>query len=90
MHFNNDLAVTSLPHARGPEWPSYMKFAGRRHAFPDRGFGGVQWHNTPAIACTGWHGAVDTRAMTLVFNIGDRARLPWRFYGATRSVLARI
>ncbi|TMV58459.1 hypothetical protein FGG78_36400 [Thioclava sp. BHET1] len=28
--------------------------------------------------------------MTRVFDIGDRARLPWRFYGASRSVLARL
>jgi len=28
-------------------------------------------------------------AMTMVFDIGDHDRLPWRFYGATRSILAR-
>ncbi|MDP4031711.1 MAG: hypothetical protein Q8P60_02460 [Pseudorhodobacter sp.] len=30
-----------------------------------------------------------TPAMTRFFDIDDRARLPWRFYGATLSVLAR-
>jgi hypothetical protein len=29
------------------------------------------------------------RDMATVLNIGDHARLPWRFYGATRSILAR-
>jgi hypothetical protein len=28
--------------------------------------------------------------MALVFNLGDRARLRERFYGATHSVLARL
>jgi hypothetical protein len=28
-------------------------------------------------------------AMTPVFDIDDHARLPWRFFGATRAVLAR-
>jgi len=27
--------------------------------------------------------------MTRFFDIDDRARLPWRFYGAQRSVRAR-
>ncbi|RBI85551.1 hypothetical protein DRV85_07370 [Rhodosalinus halophilus] len=27
--------------------------------------------------------------MTRVFDMDDRARLPWRFFGAARSVLAR-
>jgi hypothetical protein len=27
--------------------------------------------------------------MIRYFNIGDRARLPWRFHGGCRSVLAR-
>ncbi len=26
--------------------------------------------------------------MTVLFDIGDRARLPWRFFGASRAVLA--
>jgi len=26
--------------------------------------------------------------MTRVFDMDDRARLPWRFYGATFSILA--
>lgn len=29
-------------------------------------------------------------AMTPVFDIDDHARLPWRFFGATRAVLARL
>ncbi|ARE41251.1 hypothetical protein RGUI_3110 [Rhodovulum sp. P5] len=29
-------------------------------------------------------------AMKRVFDMDDRARLPWRFYGATHSVLARL
>jgi len=28
--------------------------------------------------------------MERVFDMDDRARLPWRFYGATLSVLARL
>ncbi len=28
--------------------------------------------------------------MTLVFDMDDRARLPWRFFGATHSILARL
>ncbi|MFP4240056.1 isopropylmalate isomerase [Rhodosalinus sp.] len=27
--------------------------------------------------------------MSRLFDMDDRARLPWRFYGAARSVLAR-
>jgi len=27
--------------------------------------------------------------MMRFFDIGDRARMPWRFYGATVSILAR-
>jgi len=28
--------------------------------------------------------------MQQVFDMDDRARLPWRFYGAARSILARL
>jgi len=28
--------------------------------------------------------------MTRVFDMDDRARLPWRFYGALKSVLAGL
>jgi len=28
--------------------------------------------------------------MDRFFDMDDRARLPWRFYGATRAVLARL
>jgi hypothetical protein len=28
--------------------------------------------------------------MIRVFDMDDRARLPWRFFGAQRSVLARL
>jgi len=28
--------------------------------------------------------------MKRVFDMDDRARLPWRFYGATMTVLARL
>ncbi|MEM9238908.1 MAG: hypothetical protein AAGB07_02930 [Pseudomonadota bacterium] len=28
--------------------------------------------------------------MTRIVDIEDRARLPWRFYGASRSALARL
>jgi hypothetical protein len=28
--------------------------------------------------------------MTQVFDMDDRARLPWRFYGATRTILAHL
>jgi len=27
--------------------------------------------------------------MTMVFDMDDRARLPWRFFGATCTILAR-
>ncbi|MAY87724.1 MAG: hypothetical protein CML02_13540 [Pseudooceanicola sp.] len=27
--------------------------------------------------------------MSRVFDIADHSRLPWRFYGATRAILAR-
>ncbi|WP_207903642.1 isopropylmalate isomerase [Rhodovulum marinum] len=29
-------------------------------------------------------------AMKRVFDMDDRARLPWRFFGAAHSVLARL
>jgi len=28
--------------------------------------------------------------MTMVFDMADRSRLPWRFYGATHTILARL
>jgi len=28
--------------------------------------------------------------MTQVFDIADRNRMPWRFYGATCTILARV
>jgi hypothetical protein len=28
--------------------------------------------------------------MTRVFDMDDRARLPWRFFGATCTILARL
>jgi len=28
--------------------------------------------------------------MTRIFDMDDRARLPWRFYGAARTVLASL
>jgi hypothetical protein len=28
--------------------------------------------------------------MTRIFDMDDRARLPWRFFGATLTVLARL
>jgi len=28
--------------------------------------------------------------MKRIFDMDDRARLPWRFYGATLTVLARL
>jgi len=28
--------------------------------------------------------------MTRVFDMDDRARLPWRFFGATLTVLSRL
>jgi hypothetical protein len=30
------------------------------------------------------------RRMTQFFDMDDRARLPWRFFGATMTVLARL
>ncbi len=29
-------------------------------------------------------------AMTLVFDMDDRARLPWRFFGASLTILASL
>ncbi|MDP2740888.1 MAG: hypothetical protein Q8O82_19820 [Pseudorhodobacter sp.] len=40
-------------------------------------------------ACFASHFRVFRRAMTRFFVMDDRKRLPWRFYGAQRSVLAR-
>jgi hypothetical protein len=31
-----------------------------------------------------------SRDMIRFFDIADHDRLPWRFYGATRAVLARL
>jgi len=28
--------------------------------------------------------------MTRIFDMDDRARLPWRFFGATMTVLSRL
>jgi len=28
--------------------------------------------------------------MSMIFDMDDRARLPWRFFGATLTVLARL
>ncbi|HBZ43147.1 MAG TPA: hypothetical protein DEO85_03635 [Maritimibacter sp.] len=28
--------------------------------------------------------------MTRIFDMDDRARLPWRFFGATLTILARL
>ncbi|PJE30245.1 hypothetical protein CVM39_05890 [Pseudooceanicola antarcticus] len=28
--------------------------------------------------------------MTQIFDMDDRARLPWRFFGATMTILARL
>ncbi|MCC5974963.1 MAG: hypothetical protein JJT81_13040 [Rubellimicrobium sp.] len=33
---------------------------------------------------------VDTPTMMRFFDMDDRARLPWRFHGAIRTVLARL
>jgi hypothetical protein len=30
------------------------------------------------------------RSMQMFFDMDDRARLPWRFFGAARSILARL
>jgi hypothetical protein len=30
------------------------------------------------------------RSMTRIFDMDDRARLPWRFFGASLTVLARL
>jgi len=34
--------------------------------------------------------ALYLQGMTRVFDMDDRARLPWRFFGAQHSVLARL
>ena len=31
-----------------------------------------------------------SRRMKRIFDMDDRARLPWRFYGAMKSALARL
>jgi len=28
--------------------------------------------------------------MQMIFDMDDHARLPWRFFGATRSILGRL
>ncbi|RYH04620.1 hypothetical protein EU805_02620 [Salipiger sp. IMCC34102] len=28
--------------------------------------------------------------MTMIFDMDDRARLPWRFFGADRTILAHL
>ena len=28
--------------------------------------------------------------LEMVFDMADRSRLPWRFYGATHTILARL
>jgi len=33
---------------------------------------------------------VSGAVMNRFFDMDDRARLPWRFFGATRSILARL
>jgi len=33
---------------------------------------------------------IEHRVMNRFFDMDDRARLPWRFHGATRSILARL
>ena len=33
---------------------------------------------------------VYVRHMEKIFDMDDRARLPWRFFGATMTVLARL
>jgi len=42
-----------------------------------------------APPCHASHFRVFHRPMTRFFAMDDRKRLPWRFYGAQRSVLAR-
>jgi len=43
-----------------------------------------------ATACLGIASPVSPRPMTRFFDMDDRARLPWRFFGAMRAVLARL
>ena len=36
------------------------------------------------------HNGYISSRMTRIFDMDDRARLPWRFFGATLTVLARL
>jgi hypothetical protein len=40
-----------------------------------------------SLACKGKYAYI--AGMNRFFNIADHDRLPWRFYGATRAILAR-
>ncbi|MGB5870262.1 MAG: hypothetical protein WBH04_08675 [Albidovulum sp.] len=39
-------------------------------------------------ACEAWGLGYKSFAMNMIFDMDDRARLPWRFFGATLTVLA--
>jgi len=55
------------------------------------GGGGLPRQRRSSVAhpCVRGDSGVKGRSMMRFFDIGDRARLPWRFYGATVSILAR-
>jgi len=42
----------------------------------------------PALASV--HDSLYLAGMIRIFDMDDRARLPWRFFGASLSVLARL
>ena len=55
------------------------------------GNGGTPSQRQSGVAhpCVKGDSGVKARSMMRFFDIGDRARLPWRFYGAIVSILAR-
>ncbi|TNE63426.1 MAG: hypothetical protein EP336_17545 [Rhodobacteraceae bacterium] len=47
-------------------------------------------HSGKRISLAGLAGKLYVSAMERMFEIADRAWLPWRFHGAMQSVLARL
>ena len=43
-----------------------------------------------AACCLGPDSGVEGAVMIRFFDMDDRARLPWRFFGAARSILGRL
>ena len=59
-----------------------------RESDSNRGLSRPPWRRSATLLPVQRAGCIP-RAMTPIFDMDDRARLPWRFHGATRTVLAR-